>query len=100
MFARMNDWSSSASAARKRCWFERQRWLRVAAMGRLGARLGAQIRKYLVGIVAAAAAVALVLFGQGAFVDLELLEYWAYDRLFDLRGQRPPTPQIVVVSID
>ncbi|MGH7303729.1 MAG: CHASE2 domain-containing protein, partial [Candidatus Rokuibacteriota bacterium] len=69
-------------------------------MGRLGARLAAQIRKYLVGILAAAATVGLVLFGEGAFVDPELLEYWGFDRLFDLRGERPPTAPIVIVSID
>ena len=69
-------------------------------MGRLGARLAAQIRKYLVGILAAAATVALTLFGQGASVDPEMLEYWAFDRLFDIRGERRPTAPIVIVSID
>jgi adenylate cyclase len=69
-------------------------------MGRFGARLTAQARKYLVGILAAAATVALVLFGHGALVDLELLEYWAFDRLFELRGERRPTAPIVIVAID
>ncbi len=69
-------------------------------MGRLGARLAAQIRKYLVGILAAAATVGLALFGQAAFVDPERLEYWAFDRLFEIRGVRAPTAPIVIVSID
>ncbi len=69
-------------------------------MGRALARLYGQIRKYLVGIGAAAVTVGLVLFGQTLLVDLESLEYWAYDRFFDLRGPRPGTPAIVVVSID
>ena len=69
-------------------------------MGRFAARLLGQIRKYLVGILAAAITVTLVLFGHNAFVDLELLEYWAYDRLFDLRDERPRAAPIVIVSID
>ncbi len=69
-------------------------------MGRLGARLAAQIRKYLVGILAAVATVGLALFGQAAFVDPERLEYWAFDRLFEIRGVRAPTAPIVIVSID
>ena len=69
-------------------------------MGRFRTRLMAQIRKYLVGILAAAATVALPLFGHNALVDLELLEYWAFDRLFELRGERRPTAPIVIVAID
>ena len=69
-------------------------------MGRFTARLVSQIRKYVVGILAAAITVAFVFFGHNAFVDLELLEYWAYDRLFDLRAARAPTAPIVIVSID
>jgi adenylate cyclase len=69
-------------------------------MGRFGARLTARTRKYLVGILSAAATVALVFFGHNALVDLELLEYWALDRLFEFRGQRPPTAPIVIVAID
>jgi adenylate cyclase len=69
-------------------------------MGRLETRLFGQIRKHLVGIAAAAATLALVLFGHSALVDLELLEYWAFDRLFDLRGEIRPTAPIAIVAID
>src|SRR5439155_130348 len=62
-------------------WSGRQRWLRVATMGRACARLYSQIRKYLVGSAAAAVTLALVLFGQ-----LEWLEYRSLDWLFELRG--------------
>jgi len=71
-------------------------------MSRLVARLVAQIRKYLVGILAAAAVVALVGFSQ-----LEWLEYRSLDWLFELRSGlfelrriAPPTSPIVIVEID
>ena len=69
-------------------------------MGRFAARHVARVRKYLVGILAVVATVGLVFFGHAVLIDLESLEYWAYDRLFDLRGTRPPTAPIVIVSID
>jgi len=69
-------------------------------MGRLGARFFGQSRKYLAGIAAAAVTLALVLFGHTALLDVELFEYWALERLFDLRGRRAPTAPIVIVSID
>ena len=64
-------------------------------MGRLGARLSGQIRKYLVGIAAAAVTLALVLFGP-----VERWESLWFDQLFELRGMRPPTAPIVIVTID
>jgi adenylate cyclase len=71
-------------------------------MGRLGARLFSQIRKYLVGGAAAAVTVAFVLFGQ-----LEWLEYRSLDWLFELRGKLfevsnipAPTSPIVIIEID
>jgi adenylate cyclase len=64
-------------------------------MGRFAARLTAQIRKYVVGILAAAITVALVFFGP-----LEQLELLLFDQLFELRGIRPPTSPIVIVMID
>jgi adenylate cyclase len=71
-------------------------------VGRLWARLAARIRKYLVGILAAAATLCLVLFGQ-----LEWLEYRSLDWLFELRGKLfeglkipPPTSPIVIIEID
>jgi adenylate cyclase len=71
-------------------------------MGRLGARLFGQIRKYLVGGAAAAVTVAFVLFGQ-----LEWLEYRSLDWLFELRGKLfevstipAPTSPIVIIEID
>jgi adenylate cyclase len=71
-------------------------------MGRLGARLFSQIRKYLVGAATAAVTVAFVLFGQ-----LEWLEYRSLDWLFELRGKLfevsnipAPTSPIVIVEID
>ena len=64
-------------------------------MGRLAARLVAQIRKYLVGILAAAATVAVVFFGP-----LERLELLWFDQLFELRGIQKPAAPIVIVMID
>jgi adenylate cyclase len=71
-------------------------------VGRFTARLVSQIRKYVVGILAAAITVALVLFGQ-----LEWLEYRSLDWLFELRGGLfqllkipPPTSPIVIIEID
>jgi adenylate cyclase len=64
-------------------------------MGRLTARLVAQIRRYLVGILAAGITV-LVVF----FAPLERLELLLFDQLFELRGLRPPTTPIVIVMID
>jgi adenylate cyclase len=64
-------------------------------VGRFAARLVGQIRKYLVGILAAAFTVGLVLFGP-----LEQLELLLFDQLFELRGIRPPTSPIVIVTID
>jgi adenylate cyclase len=64
-------------------------------MGRFAARLVGQIRKYLVGILAAAATVALVLFGP-----MERLEFLWFDQLFELRGTQPPSSPIVIVMID
>jgi len=64
-------------------------------MGRLTARLSTQVRKYLVGILAAAVTVALVFFGP-----LERLELLLFDQLFELRGIQPPRSPIVIVMID
>jgi len=64
--------------------------------------LYSQIRRYLVGIAAAAITLALVLFGQ-----LEWLEYRSLDWLFEFRGAlferlkvSPPTSPIVIIEID
>jgi len=54
-------------------------------MGRLWARLFGQIRKYLVGIAAAAVTLALVLFGP-----VERWEPLWFDQLFEFRGPRQP----------
>jgi adenylate cyclase len=64
-------------------------------MGRLGARLADLLRKQLCGIGAALFVVALVLVGP-----LERWEYLWFDQLFELRGARPPTAPIVIVTID
>ena len=64
-------------------------------MGRVGARLTDLLRKQLCGIFAALFVVALVLVGP-----LERWEYLWFDQLFELRGARPPTAPIVIVTID
>ena len=64
-------------------------------MGRLWARLVGQIRKYLVGIAAAAITLALVLFGP-----VERWESLWFDQLFEFRGMRQPTAPIIIVTID
>jgi len=64
-------------------------------MGRVGARLADLLRKQLCGIGAALFVVALVLVGP-----LERWEYLWFDQLFELRGSRPPTAPIVIVTID
>ena len=64
-------------------------------MGRVGARLTDLLRKQLCGIFAALFVVALVLVGP-----LERWEYLWFDHLFELRGARPPTAPIVIVTID
>src|SRR2546426_406354 len=64
-------------------------------MGRVGARLADLLRKQLCGIGAALFVVALVLVGP-----LERWEYLWFDQLFELRGARPPTAPIVIVTID
>ena len=64
-------------------------------MGRALARLYGQIRKYLVGIAAAAVTLGLILFGAA-----ERWELLWFDQLFELRGMRPPTAPIVIVTID
>ena len=64
-------------------------------MGRVGAHLADLLRKQLCGIGAALFVVALVLVGP-----LERWEYLWFDQLFELRGARPPTAPIVIVTID
>jgi len=64
-------------------------------MGRVGAPLADLLRKQLCGIGAALFVVALVLVGP-----LERWEYSWFDQLFELRGARPPTAPIVIVTID
>ena len=64
-------------------------------MGRVGACLADLLRKQLCGIGAALFVVALVLVGP-----LERWEYLWFDQLFELRGPRPPTAPIVIVTID
>ena len=64
-------------------------------MGRVGAPLADLLRKQLGGIGAALFVVALVLVGP-----LERWEYLWFDQLFELRGARPPTAPIVIVTID
>jgi adenylate cyclase len=54
-----------------------------------------QIRKYLVGIAAAAITLALVLFGP-----VERWESLWFDQLFEFRGMRQPTAPIIIVTID
>src|SRR5262249_42583656 len=76
-------------------WPRRQCWLRVATMGRLWARLSNQLRPYLVGMAAAAVTLGLILFGAA-----ERWELLWFDQLFELRGMRPPTAPIVIVTID
>ena len=53
------------------------------------------LRKLLGGIGAAGLVVGLVLYGQ-----LEPLETWSLERLFELRGPRTPTTPIAIVTID
>ncbi len=64
-------------------------------MGRAFARLYGQTRRYLVGIAAAAVTLALILFGP-----VEPWELLWFDQLFELRGMRPPTAPMVIVTID
>jgi adenylate cyclase len=64
-------------------------------MGRLWARLSGRFRQYLVGIAAAAVTLGLILFGP-----VERWEFLWFDQLFELRGMRPPTAPIVIVTID
>src|SRR3989449_327406 len=64
-------------------------------MGRLGARLTGQLRKHFPGIGAALLVLALVFLGP-----VEGWEYLWLDQLFLLRGVRPPTTPIVIVTID
>jgi adenylate cyclase len=64
-------------------------------MGRLWARLSNQVRPYLVGGAAAAVTLGLILFGAA-----ERWELLWFDQLFELRGMRPPTAPIVIVTID
>src|SRR6185369_14130004 len=53
------------------------------------------LMKLMGGVAASVFVVLLVLFGQ-----LESLESWSLDRLFELRGPRKPVAPIVIVSID
>src|SRR5215467_15829767 len=76
-------------------WSGGQRWLRVATMGRALARLYRQIRKHFVGVAAAVVTLGLILFGAA-----ERWELLWFDQLFELRGMRPPTAPIVIVTID
>ena len=64
-------------------------------MGRLGARLTGQLRQHFPGIGAALLVLALVFLGP-----VEGWEYRWLDQLFLLRGVRPPTAPIVIVTID
>jgi adenylate cyclase len=64
-------------------------------MGRLWARRLGQFRPYMVGIAAAAVTLGLILFGP-----VERWEFLWFDQLFELRGMRPPTAPIVIVTID
>src|SRR5262245_47336804 len=95
IFLEVNERSSRASPASETRWSGDQRWLRVATMGRALARLYGQIRKYLVGIAAAAVTLGLILFGAA-----ERWELLWFDQLFELRGMRTPTAPIVIVTID
>jgi len=52
-------------------------------------------RRYLAGILAAVAVVALVQLG-----GLDGLEYWSLAKLFEWRGARPPTLPVAIVAID
>jgi adenylate cyclase len=53
------------------------------------------LRTLLGGIAAAALVVAFVLYGQ-----LEPIERWSLERLFELRGPLPPVTPIAIVTID
>src|SRR3989442_2002036 len=64
-------------------------------MGRVGARLADLLRKRLGGIGSALCVVARLLVGP-----LERWEYLWFAQLFELRGPRPPTAPIVIVTID
>src|SRR5580765_2200064 len=64
-------------------------------MGRIGARLLGHRRRLLCGIGAPRCVLALALTGS-----FERWEYIWLDKLFELRGVRPPTAPIVIVSID
>src|SRR5262245_66411605 len=95
MLRKVNERASRGGWPTETVWPGRQRWLRVATMGRLWARLSNQLRPYLVGIAAAAVTLGLTLFGAA-----ERWELLWFDQLFDLRGMRPPTAPIVIVTID
>jgi len=64
-------------------------------MGRIGARLLGHTRRLLFGIGAALCVATLALTGS-----LERWEHLWLDELFELRGVRPPTAPIVIVTID
>ena len=64
-------------------------------MGRLTLRVLTRVRKYAIGIAAAALSLAVVLFGAA-----ERWELLWFDQLFELRGMRGPTAPIVIVTID
>jgi adenylate cyclase len=55
----------------------------------------ATVRPVLAGIVVAVVTIALVALGR-----LEPVEYWGLAQLFELRGVRPPTTPVVIVTID
>jgi adenylate cyclase len=52
-------------------------------------------RRHLAGILAGVAVVVLAHFGM-----LEALEHWSLDQLFEWRGPRHPTLEVVIVTID
>ena len=64
-------------------------------MGRALARLYRQIRTHFVGLAAAVVTLGLIVFGAA-----ERWELLWFDQLFELRGMRPPTAPIVIVTID
>src|SRR5262245_66626857 len=64
-------------------------------MGRIGARLLGHTRQLLWGIGAALCVAVLALTGS-----FERWEHRWLDQLFELRGMRPPTAPIVIVTID
>src|SRR5262247_2340129 len=73
----------------------RRAWLRVAVMGRIGARLLGHTRRLVCGIGAALCVAALALTGS-----FERWEHLWLDQLFELRGVRPPIAPILIVTID